>query len=385
MSEDQIKPEESGSLASGACSSSELVKAETGGLEGPAHPDILEKEVFAHEVQSPSSRKSPSASSPFSTSAVLEVPTEHLSVFGHQQLFTESFKIIPIEAEVPIEPPEEEEDKTDSGNDQHLVLNSSVFSVVLETFFQHLTEEQWREVGEGVYNHDVLEKLIYMCMTALRFISNAVLKVVLLSLHQSSDAYGTCHLMDPMTSEDLLRVYNVDIQGFVESCFSQAVHDVIGPGTPVRVSPEFTDTLATEVLHEVNSVLSVPQKGSVDGTPASPDSSQESNTSAAEKTLSGLIATMKSFLTGRATAVRSSIEIQKDTEANILEQTPGGPDTKSKQSLWNRCVGRQEMRQKEPALAQEYCVTEDNKTPHSFTSNTFEEGTRNSGFFSSKE
>ncbi|KAF3703412.1 hypothetical protein EXN66_Car019100 [Channa argus] len=377
MSEDQIKSEESESLASGA-------SLKTGGRESPTHPDILE-EVFVSEVEITYTRKSPSASSS-STSVFLESPTEHPASFGLQLLFTKPLTVRPIDDEIPVGPQEEEEDKTDSANDKQLVLNPSVFCFIFETFFQRLTEEQWREVSEGVYNHDVLEKLIDMCMTVLKFISNAVVKVVQLSLRQSSDTHGTFNLTSPMTFEHLLRVYNIDVQGFVESCFTQAVCDVIGTNTLVRVSPEFTDTLATEVLHEVNSVLSVTSQSSVDRASATPASSQESNKRASQKALAGLIPTMKTFLTGRATAVRRRIETQKDPEANNMEETPArGSATESKQSLWSRCVRRRERKiQPVPAqdLTGEDSVKEDNETSHSSISNTSEERTTNSDFSS---
>ncbi|XP_018520591.1 uncharacterized protein LOC108875888 [Lates calcarifer] len=103
--------------------------------------------------------------------------------FGLEELFAEPVGLKPAEDDRT--GPSEEDGCTvvsQGGNeaaaDQTVVMNSTTMSLMIMRFFQGLTEEQWREVSEGVFNRDVKEKLIDMCVDVLKFTSDSVIKNV---------------------------------------------------------------------------------------------------------------------------------------------------------------------------------------------------------------
>ncbi|GLD66337.1 uncharacterized protein AKAME5_001773800, partial [Lates japonicus] len=261
--------------------------------------------------------------------------------FGLEELFAEPLKVRPAEAdedtvmEIPSGPSEEDgrtvfsQGGNEAAADQTVVMNSSTMSLLIMRFFQGLTEEQWREVSEGVFNRDVKEKLIDMCVDVLKFSSDSVIRNVLESLAQSSTSSNTFTLKTPS-----------EIQRSVESSFSQAVCDIVGTDIPVRISPEFTEAIATEVLEVVTPVLSVAIQASVDersSIATAPASLQVSKDKAA-KTLAGAISTMKSLLTGRGAVIKRRVMSQQGLEPNKDEETPAtGRNNKKNESVWRRC------------------------------------------------
>ncbi|GLD69478.1 uncharacterized protein AKAME5_002079200 [Lates japonicus] len=262
--------------------------------------------------------------------------------FGLEELFAEPAEVRPAEAEddevmeIPSGPSEEDgrtvvsQGGNEAAADQTVVMNSSTMSLMIMRFFQGLTEEQWREVSEGVFNRDVKEKLIDMCVDLLKFTSDSVIKNVLESLAQSSTTSGTFTLKT-----------HYDIQRSVESSFSQAVCNIIGTDIPVRISPEFTEAIATEVLEVVTPVLSVAIQASVDeqsSIATAPANVQVSKDKAAKKTLAGAISTIKSLLTGRGAVIKRRVMSQQGLEPNINEETPAtGREDKKNESVWRRC------------------------------------------------
>ncbi|XP_050926237.1 uncharacterized protein LOC108875805 [Lates calcarifer] len=262
--------------------------------------------------------------------------------FGLEELFAEPLKVRPAEAdedkvmEIPSGPSEEDgrtlvsQGGNEAAADQTVVMNSSTMSLVIMRFFQSLTEEQWREVSEGVFNRDVKEKLIDMCVDVLKFTSDSVIRNVLESLAQSSTSSDTFTLKTPS-----------EIQRSVESSFSQAVCDIVGTDIPVRISPEFTEAIATAVLEVVTPVLSVAVQASVDERSTiatAPASLQVSKDKVAKKTLAGAISTMKSLLTGRGAVIKRRVMSQQGLEPNKDEETPAtGRNKKKNESVWRRC------------------------------------------------
>ncbi|XP_044052028.1 flocculation protein FLO11-like [Siniperca chuatsi] len=236
-----------------------------------------------------------------------------------------------------------QEDK-EAAADCQLVLNSSI-TALIRRFFQSLSKEQWREVSEGVYNRDVKEQLTDMCTDVLRFISESVAKNVLQAIRQDQGStFGTLTLRSPLYSAPLteyLGITEYNMQRSLESSFSQALCDVVGADTPGRISPKFTEAIAGEVIDEVNSVLSVAIQDSLDGGSSSITAAASclvSKDRAAKKTLEGAITTMKSFLTGRGTAIRRRIQADKALNHDTKEETPaGGCKGKRKKSQWKRC------------------------------------------------
>ncbi|XP_028451734.1 uncharacterized protein LOC114567040 [Perca flavescens] len=283
-----------------------------------------------------------------------EAPAGHQMSFGLQQLFAEPLEVKPSEADndlvmtIYLPPEKSEEDghsvfsheENKAAADQQLVLDSSTIAAIITRFFQSLSEEQWREVSEGVYNQDVKEQLIYMCTDVLRFISDSVIKIVLQSMCQLSATSGTLTLRRPLSLKNLLEYLNYNFENSLESSFSQALCEIIGADTPVRISPKFTEAIVGEVIEEVNSAISVAIQASLDGGSSGatvPASCQMSKDRAAKKTLAGAIATMKSFLTGRGTAVKRRIQTKSGLEPDVKEVS-----TKKKESLWKRFFrGRQ--------------------------------------------
>ncbi|GAA6214696.1 uncharacterized protein LOC108896553 isoform X2 [Lates japonicus] len=169
-----------------------------------------------------------------------------------------------------------------------------------------------------------------MCVDLLKFTSDSVIKNVLESLAQSSTTSGTFTLKT-----------HYDIQRSVESSFSQAVCNIIGTDIPVRISPEFTEAIATEVLEVVTPVLSVAIQASVDeqsSIATAPANVQVSKDKAAKKTLAGAISTIKSLLTGRGAVIKRRVMSQQGLEPNINEETPAtGREDKKNESVWRRC------------------------------------------------
>ncbi|XP_031176310.2 uncharacterized protein LOC116065008 [Sander lucioperca] len=283
-----------------------------------------------------------------------EAPAEHQMSFGLQQLFAEPLEVKPSEADndlvmtIYLPPEKSEEDghsvfskeENKAAADQLLVLDSSTISAIIRRFFQSLREEQWREVSEGVYNQDVKEQLIYMCTDVLRFISDSVIKIVLQSMCQLSATSGTLTLRRPLSSKHLMEYFNYNFQSSLESSFSQAFCEIIGSDIPVRISHKFTEAIVGEVIEEVNSAISVAIQASLDGGFSSATvlaSCQMSKDRAAKKSLAGAIATMKSFLTGRGTAVKRRIQTKSGVDPDVKEVS-----TKKKESLWKRFFsGRQ--------------------------------------------
>ncbi|GAA6234752.1 uncharacterized protein LOC108896553 isoform X2 [Lates japonicus] len=262
--------------------------------------------------------------------------------FGLEELFAEPVEVRPAEAEdngvveIPSGPSEEDgctvvsQGGNEAAADQTVALNSSTMSLLIMRFFQGLTEEQWREVSEGVFNRDVKEKLIDMCVDVLKFTSDSVIKNVLESLAQSSTTSGTFTLKT-----------HYDIQRSVESSFSQAICDIVGTDIPVRISPEFTEAIVTEVFEVVTPVLSVAIQASVDERSmiaTAPDSLQVSKDKAAKKTLAGAISTMKSLLTGQGAVIKRRVMSQQGLEPNNSKETPAtGREDKKNESVWRRC------------------------------------------------
>ncbi|XP_018551243.1 uncharacterized protein LOC108896553 isoform X2 [Lates calcarifer] len=267
--------------------------------------------------------------------------------FGLEELFAEPVKVKPAEAEddkvmeIPSGPSEEDgrtvvsQGGNEAAADQTVIMNSSTMSLVIMRFFQGLTEEQWREVSEGVFNRDVKEKLIDMCVDVLKFSSDSVIKNVLESLAQSSTSSGTFTLKT-----------HYDIQRSVERSFSQALCNIVGTDIPVRISPEFTEAIATEVFEAVTPVLSVAIQASVDERSliaTAPANLQVSKDKAAKKTLAGAISTMKSLLTGRGAVIKRRVMSQQGLEPNINKKPARGREDKKNESLWRRCF-RQKRR-----------------------------------------
>lgn len=197
-----------------------------------------------------------------------------------------------------------------------------------------------------MYNEGVKDQLIDMCTQVLKFISDMVFKTVLQSIRQSSSTSGTFNLMSPMSSESLMEIFNYNILSSVENSLSQAFCDVIGSDIPVRISPKFTKAIASEVLNEGVSVISVAIQDSLNGGPSSsmaPASCRVSKDRAAEKCLAGAISTMKSFLTGQVTVVKRRITTQKGSDNK--NKTPArGHSARRKESLWRRCFSGKQRR-----------------------------------------
>ncbi|GAA6232204.1 uncharacterized protein LOC108893149 [Lates japonicus] len=231
-----------------------------------------------------------------------------------------------------------------------LVLNSSTISPIIRRFFESLTEEQWREVNEGVYNQAVKEKLINMCTDVLKFVTDLVIKMVLQSIRQPSVTSGAFNLIRPRSLEHLKEFLD-NIHSSVGISLSQAICDTIGADVPVRISTDFTAAVMTEVI----SVLSVARQAPLDGGSSSavaPARCQVPKDRAAEKTLAFWLSVMKSFLTGQSTVVKRRIVTQKDNDNK--EETPTkGHDTRKKKSLWKRCFSGRQRIKTQPLLLED--------------------------------
>ncbi|XP_034739283.1 uncharacterized protein LOC117951619 [Etheostoma cragini] len=287
-----------------------------------------------------------------------EGPAEHQMYFGVQQLFAKPLEVKPSEADndqvmTIYSPPEisggnrhsvftQKENK--AAADQQLVLDSSKILAIMRRFFQSLSEEQWREVSEGVYNQDVKEQLIYMCMDVLSIISDSVIKILLQSTCQMSATPGTLTLRRPLSSKRLREFFDDNFQSSLESSFSQALCEITGADTSVRILHKFTEAIVEEVIEEVTSALSVAIQGrpSLDRRPSSAPvtaSCQMSKDRVAKKTLAGAIATMKSILTGRGTAVKRRIQTESGSDPDVKEVY-----TEKNESRWKRLFSRRQRK-----------------------------------------
>ncbi|XP_032384527.1 uncharacterized protein LOC116697296 [Etheostoma spectabile] len=278
--------------------------------------------------------------------------------FGLQQLFAKPLEVKPSEADNDLvmtiySPPEISgenghsvftQEENEAAADTQLVLDSSTILAIIRRFFQSLSEEQWREVSEGVYNQDVKEQLIYMCMDVLSFISDSVIKIFLQSTCQLSATPGTLTLWRPLSSKQLMEFFDNNFQSSLESSFSQALCEITGADTSARILHKFTEAIVEEVTEEVTSALSVAIQGrpSLDGRPSSAPvtaSCQMSKDRVAKKTLAGAIATMKSILTGRGTAVKRRIQTKSGLDPDVKEVS-----TKKKESRWKRLFSRRQRK-----------------------------------------
>ncbi|XP_071347300.1 platelet binding protein GspB-like [Trachinotus anak] len=285
------------------------------------------------------------------------------------KVFTEHLGVRSVEAkddpitEIRFQPGPSEEDgrivccqeRHESAADQASVPNLSTMTTIIRRFFQRLTDEQWREVSEGIYNCGVKDKLIDLCVDVLKFIADSVIKIVLESIGRLSTTSRISILRYPISSEHLIKIFNCDVQRSVEISFSQAVCDTIGADIPVSISPEFTEAIATEALVVVSPVLSTAIQASVDegsSRAIAPASSQVSKDRAAKKTLTGAISTMKSILTGRGNAVKRRIMTQKASETNNDKETPSrAGNTWKTEPVW-MCFNARQRRRVNPVPLQ---------------------------------
>ncbi|XP_034559849.1 uncharacterized protein LOC117827375 isoform X2 [Notolabrus celidotus] len=231
--------------------------------------------------------------------------------------------------------PGKEEEPAVASENQQLVFESSEISAILERFFQSLSEEQWREVSEGVYNEGVKELLVVLCIDVLIFITDSVIKIVYQSIHQSSTTSDVLTLKSQTSSTRLTENFNDKIQGSFEKSFSQALHDVVGVDTHVRISSEFSQAIAGDVVREVTSALHTLIQAPLDedftGTPV-PASCRVPKDKAGRKTLAGVIATMRSFLTGRVTSIKRKVLTKCSTE-----ESKEKPTVQTWANQWERC------------------------------------------------
>ncbi|XP_034558090.1 uncharacterized protein LOC117826262 isoform X2 [Notolabrus celidotus] len=231
--------------------------------------------------------------------------------------------------------PGKEEEPAVASENQQLVFESSEISAILERFFQSLSEEQWREVSEGVYNEGVKELLVVLCIDVLNFITNSVIKIVYQSIHQSSTTSDVLTPKSQTSSTRLTENFNDKIQGSFEKSFSQALHDVVGVDTHVRISSEFSQAIVGDVVREVTSALHTLIQAPLDedftGTPV-PASCRVPKDEAGRKTLAGVIATMRSFLTGRVTSIKRKVLTKCSAE-----ESKEKPTVQTWANQWERC------------------------------------------------
>ncbi|CAJ1054102.1 flocculation protein FLO11-like isoform X1 [Xyrichtys novacula] len=156
-------------------------------------------------------------------------------------------------------------------------------AAIITRFFQSLSDEQCREVREGVFNIPGKEQLVKMCTDVLQYSADSVIR-----------------------------------QSDFDRIFKQVFLDALGVDTQVTISPELGNASAAEVLQEVNTVpFQAPLAENLcDTSPAS------SKLSINETTLALAIATMRSTLTGRAMAIKmktykksSEIDPEEDSTA----------------------------------------------------------------------
>ncbi|XP_018546517.1 uncharacterized protein LOC108893149 [Lates calcarifer] len=245
------------------------------------------------------------------------------------------------------------QDQKGEAAEPQLVLNSSTISPIIRRFFESLTEEQWREVNEGIYNQAVKEKLINMCTDVLKFVTDLVIRKVLQSIRQPSVTSGAFNLIRPRSLEHLKEFLD-NIHNSVQIILSQAICDTIGADIPVRIPTDFTAAVMTEVV----SVLSVARQAPLDGRSSSavaPARCQVPKDRAAEKTLAFWLSVMKSFLTGKGTVVKRRIMTQKENDNK--EETPAkGHDTRKK-SLWKRFFSARQKIKIQPLLLEQDSTT----------------------------
>ncbi|XP_071342288.1 enolase-phosphatase E1-like [Trachinotus anak] len=265
--------------------------------------------------------------------------------------------------EIHLQPgPSEEDGRTVCCQERHestadQMSTISTMTTIITRFFHSLSDEQWREVSEGVYNRGVKDKLIDLCVDVLKFIADSVIKIILESIGQLSTTSCISNLKYPISSEHLLEIFNCDIQRSLENSFSRAVCNTIGADIPASISPEFTEGITTEAFVLVNPVLSMAIQASMDqgsSRAIAPARSQVAKDRAA-KTLAGAISTMKSILTGRGNAVKKRIMTQKASETNNEEETPGttrGGNNWKTEPVW-RCFSARQRRQVIPVPLQD--------------------------------
>ncbi len=187
------------------------------------------------------------------------------------------------------------------------------------------------------------KQLIDMCAKVLRFISESVAKNIL------EATSGILTLWSHLSSAPLTEYFGITqdhMQKTLENSFNQALCDIIGEQNPGKISPKFTEAIAAEVIDEVNSVLSMTMQASVDG--GSP-----SITAAAscwvpkdrykKAALEGALTTMKSFLTGRGTAVKRRIQTGQVLDVDSKKETRG------KKFQWKRCFSGRQRKKIQPA------------------------------------
>ncbi|XP_034538784.1 uncharacterized protein LOC117812240 [Notolabrus celidotus] len=267
---------------------------------------------------------------------------------------------------------EEENDKTEAGRlptmsrldpdplekdefaaDQQLVLKSSEIAAITMRFFQSLSDEQWREVSEGVYNKDVKEQLLDMCTDVIQYITDFVIRAVLQSIHRDSITTDAFTMRSPQFPE-LMEDFYCNIKDTFESSFGQALQDILGEDNPVKVAPEFSQAITGDVINEVNSALSVASQCSIDvDSPCTvvPVSSKNLKDKTTNKTLGGAVSTLQSLLTGRVTAIKRQMQTIKRSDSDVKEETETKVcQTKRKMSLRKRCSSAWHKNRVQPGL-----------------------------------
>ncbi|XP_047423975.1 uncharacterized protein LOC124995560 [Mugil cephalus] len=181
---------------------------------------------------------------------------------------------------------------------QQSTLNSpqSTCSRIVGEFFQGLTDKQWRELSEGVYNTDVKEKLLQMCLVVMTFIRDSVFEILSLSMCGSSTSSSEPTMTALMSSEHLMEFVNYDIYSSVETSLSEAFCDVTGGDVPVTIKPEFTEAIVKEVIDKINSSFTT-------NTQATRVKGDWFN-----RILNGAISTISTFLTGHGHAIKTRVK-----------------------------------------------------------------------------
>ncbi|CAJ1054065.1 uncharacterized protein LOC114567040 [Xyrichtys novacula] len=170
-------------------------------------------------------------------------------------------------------------------------------AAIITRFFQSLSDEQCREVCEGVFNIPGKEQLVKMCTDVLQYSADSVIR-----------------------------------QSDFDRVFKQVFLDALGVDTQVTISPELDKAVAAEVLQEVNTVpFQAPLAENLcDTSPAS------SKLSTNKTTLALAIATMRSTLTGRAMAIKMKT-YKKSSEIHPEEDSTARDEhIPKKASIWKR-------------------------------------------------
>ncbi|CAJ1054010.1 uncharacterized protein LOC114567040 [Xyrichtys novacula] len=211
-------------------------------------------------------------------------------------------------------------------------LEHSEIAAIIRGLFQSLSEEQWREVSEGVYNIDVKEQLVKMCTDVLQYSADSIIRHLYRSILKSSPLSETFILRSPLSRKHLPEKFNQDIQRDFERIFEQAFHDVLGGDTQVTISPELGKALAAEVLQAVNTDLF--QAPLAENLCDTPPASRKLSTD--KTTLTSAIATMRSILTGRAMVIKMKTQ-KKSSEIHPEEDSTARDEhIPKKKSFWKR-------------------------------------------------